>query len=231
MLVTSSSAHPRSRGEHITSSGVPGGNCGSSPLARGTLPATLDVPGYLRLIPARAGNTIRSLLLPRPFSAHPRSRGEHPANPNLHALNTGSSPLARGTLWNPVAAIIGVRLIPARAGNTTAKAKRSFTFQAHPRSRGEHRPVRHDAVKELGSSPLARGTLYPWCRTPLTPRLIPARAGNTSSLTSRGISALGSSPLARGTHLLTWGFTPYISKIESLWSQSLHPEYTINNRP
>ena len=27
---------------------------------------------------------------------------------------------------------------------------------------------------------------------------------------------VGSSPLARGTHLLTWGFTPYISKIESL---------------
>jgi len=29
--------------------------------------------------------------------------------------------------------------------------------------------------------------------------------------------------------LLTWGFTPYISKIESLWSQSLHPEYTISS--
>ena len=40
---------------------------------------------------------------------------------------------------------------------------------------------------------------------------------------------MGSSPLARGTHLLTWDFTPYISKIESLWSQSLTPEYTITN--
>ena len=80
-------------------------------------------------------------------------------------------------------------------------------------------------------------------------RLIPARAGNTSLALewnladaahprSRGehpsqpsllFALYGSSPLARGTHLLTWGFTPYISKIESLWSQSLHPEYTISS--
>ena len=79
--------------------------------------------------------------------------------------------------------------------------------------------------------------------------LIPARAGNTIAYIrkpcfleahprSRGehqgkMAALdeaqGSSPLARGTHLLTWDFTPYISKIESLWNQSLHPEYTISS--
>ena len=46
-----------------------------------------------------------------------------------------------------------------------------------------------------------------------------------------GYYTAGSSPLARGTYLLTWGFTPYISKIESLWNQSLHPEYTINSSP
>ena len=67
-------------------------------------------------------------------------------------------------------------------------------------------------------------------------RLIPARAGNirhsvapldasAAHPRSRGehnrpqfqeMMRYGSSPLARGTYLLTWGFIPYISKIESL---------------
>ena len=73
----SSSAHPRSRGEH----GFPflrgSASVGSSPLARGTR-GPRGVHVFLcRLIPARAGNT-RPRRLPRLVStAHPRSRGEH----------------------------------------------------------------------------------------------------------------------------------------------------------
>ena len=49
-------AHPRSRGEHALASASLLRVCGSSPLARGTLPP-LDMPGAdERLIPARAGN-------------------------------------------------------------------------------------------------------------------------------------------------------------------------------
>ena len=81
------------------------------------------------------------------------------------------------------------------------------------------------------------------------PGLIPARAGSTSAArvfiaSSRAhprpcgehIGAIfwappiaGSSPPVRGAHLLTWGFIPYTGKIGLLWSQSLRPEYTINN--
>ena len=51
------SAHPRSRGEHFSSSRhfMPG--TGSSPLARGTQNTTPTHPKKIRLIPARAGNT------------------------------------------------------------------------------------------------------------------------------------------------------------------------------
>ena len=67
-------------------------------------------------------------------------------------------------------------------------------------------------------------------------RLIPARAGNMLANCAKALATsahprsrgehdctayrvgfvTGSSPLARGTYLLTWGFIPYISKIESL---------------
>ena len=71
------SAHPRSRGEHRTSSFEVSLDFGSSPLARGTPVWLLQRLSLARLIPARAGNTS----LRRPFCqrrpAHPRSRGEH----------------------------------------------------------------------------------------------------------------------------------------------------------
>ena len=143
----------------------------------------------------------------------------------------------------------GNRLIPARAGNTATRSTCFSASPAHPRSRGEHQPLHLPRPCSAGSSPLARGTRHGGRLPSPLRRLIPARAGNTGARPqtrfalaahprSRGEhlggflrlrGRQGSSPLARGTHLLTWGFTPYISKIESLWSQSLHPEYTINS--
>ena len=58
-LITS--AHPRSRGEHLVGSSSVGLGCGSSPLARGTH-AKYDVATCNhRLIPARAGNTLADM--------------------------------------------------------------------------------------------------------------------------------------------------------------------------
>ena len=132
------SAHPRSRGEHETVRVASPQVYGSSPLARGTL-TPRDYPvRWVRLIPARAGNTEESMGEMSKASAHPRSRGEHGGWYKTGVLGRGSSPLARGTLSLPFAQNITERLIPARAGNTSVWVVRFPAVPAHPRSRGEH---------------------------------------------------------------------------------------------
>ena len=110
----------------------------------------------------------------------------------------GSSPPARGTSqgshrWHEM-----VRLIPARAGNTTIISPPLRHHKAHPRSRGEHENLARGAVRAHGSSPLARGTWRRARRQCTFRRLIPARAGNIGFFGCGGVVGSGSSPLARG---------------------------------
>ena len=141
-----SSAHPRSRGEHRPSLTALPPPAGSSPLARGTLPATDAYVNAWRLIPARAGNIRRYRFCIPLVAAHPRSRGEHPcASLDLRARR-GSSPLARGT-WETIKnAFQNGRLIPARAGNIVRPLCLGYVRSAHPRSRGEHNTARRPGV-------------------------------------------------------------------------------------
>ena len=132
------SAHPRSRGEHLSRRVVADSPPGSSPLARGTLAFIVIMPFLVRLIPARAGNTSLQRPTEKEATAHPRSRGEHAIGLGSHSALDGSSPLARGTLTARRNTSPPKRLIPARAGNTYRAAGRSRRNSAHPRSRGEH---------------------------------------------------------------------------------------------
>ena len=131
----------------------------------------------------------------------------------------GSSPLARGTLYDTLLRRAVFRFIPARAGNTSRTWPIGPPRAVHPRSRGEHHSPRLIRAALAGSSPLARGTLQLRPRLPPLDRFIPARAGNTRTRwappaflpvhpRSRGehgrdlvgrLHVVGSSPLARGT--------------------------------
>ena len=109
-------------------------------------------------------------------------------------------------------------IIPARAGFTASVSSVAETSRDHPRSRGVYGTRGRRLTSRIGSSPLARGLprrsrsgCGQW-------RIIPARAGFTSTLPhtpprsadhprSRGVypreraacpQAMGSSPLARG---------------------------------
>ena len=173
------SAHPRSRGEHPVTRCHIKTPLGSSPLARGTHGGGRREFRAARLIPARAGNTSAGLSRTLTPSAHPRSRGEHASTPLPCTVGFGSSPLARGTHQTLVIPAGGSRLIPARAGNTTATQSAFTPEAAHPRSRGEHFCSSLQPFSGFGSSPLARGTLIEELNFVLVERLIPARAGNT----------------------------------------------------
>ncbi|EET77370.1 hypothetical protein CORTU0001_0580 [Corynebacterium tuberculostearicum SK141] len=211
-------AHPRLRGEHVSSTKYVRFSGGSSPLTRGARLATARFPVVQGLIAAYAGSTSPRISNNIVFPAHPRLRGEHFSSHSSAYTGWGSSPLTRGALRPPTRCHQHRRLIPAYAGSTGRFRRRVCRLGAHPRLRGEHAVLPMVKPPPVGSSPLTRGAL--WCgglfSLPL--RLIPAYAGSTVNhvlLTvlrwahprlrgehaeiKRGATiAQGSSPLTRG---------------------------------
>ena len=174
-------------------------NLGSSPLARGTRAWPPGSTTWIRLIPARAGNTRRLRMRRSRRRAHPRSRGEHPVSFTVCGSSPGSSPLARGTLSLQPPGTVILGLIPARAGNTRRPDGEGIHRWAHPRSRGEHRLALAAGLGCRGSSPLARGTLTFRTFFATNTGLIPARAGNTN-FTAFIANTLWAHPRSRGEH-------------------------------
>ena len=197
--------HPRSRGEHSSTNPSAPPRSGSSPFARGTLNIEVSEALVGRFIPARAGNTSRRIPGPSLITVHPRSRGEHIRRFARTGEEIGSSPLARGTPTSGRWFQISGRFIPARAGNTRPGLVQSRRSAVHPRSRGEHHLKTVPQRRSTGSSPLARGTPTRASDRRRRRRFIPARAGNTRSLTMISFASNGSSPLARGTPKGTLG--------------------------
>ena len=214
--------HPRSRGVYASSCCGTAAASGSSPLARGLPRRTQYCHFCGRIIPARAGFTRSRSALAVTGRDHPRSRGVYADPPAQCRAPPGSSPLARGLRYSSTACPRGRRIIPARAGFTTASASAAPETWDHPRSRGVYFPMTRVTTRSRGSSPLARGLQggNDWLAWRIG--IIPARAGFTRATArarrptpdhprSRGVyavvpsglvSAHGSSPLARGLRAL-----------------------------
>ena len=172
-------AHPRSRGENPPKVLIGVDRFGSSPLARGKPRARPHRVCPERLIPARAGKTLKTASIAPVDWAHPRSRGENDRAEDATSLKLGSSPLARGKREKWGHTPQPTRLIPARAGKTTPRERPPARSAAHPRSRGENAKHAPKTGKPLGSSPLARGKPHKPVTQRLVEWLIPARAGKT----------------------------------------------------
>ncbi len=192
--------HPRSRGEHGSSTGADNREVGSPPLARGARGASDDGADTRRITPARAGSTrlpfrtrprrpdhprsrgehtTRRPPAPWPEADHPRSRGEHMAARADRVNGGGSPPLARGAQRDPTIRFHVHRITPARAGSTQCPSGSPDSFPDHPRSRGEHGPQGLQHRGQQGSPPLARGAPPGFRHLVLVLRITPARAGST----------------------------------------------------
>ena len=152
---------------------------GSSPLARGLRDPHIENLNILGIIPARAGFTYRSHPWPGRARDHPRSRGVYLKAAAQASTLMGSSPLARGLQTNARHQQDEQRIIPARAGFTSAGTCRRCNARDHPRSRGVYEAARSWAASLMGSSPLARGLPVCLAIHPVRARIIPARAGFT----------------------------------------------------
>ena len=192
-------AHPRSRGDHGRGASARLVIVGSSPLARGPLPAPAARMTLRGLIPARAGTTAWMRGTHRVRRAHPRSRGDHPIRSRGRCRGRGSSPLARGPPCVPHGCPSCFGLIPARAGTTWRYPRSKVDGGAHPRSRGDHQFNLEAGCTERGSSPLARGPRRFRRLRITTTGLIPARAGTTARYSPKFIR-YGAHPRSRGDH-------------------------------
>ena len=211
-------AHPRSRGENTQESTRPPTRAGSSPLTRGKPEAGRPRREPGGLIPAHAGKTGQGEGFDSTCQAHPRSRGENPHFLGRSQLWLGSSPLTRGKPARAPTSIRPARLIPAHAGKTSTCGRRSTSWTAHPRSRGENHARKVAKPGDKGSSPLTRGKRRDHAGRGPVLGLIPAHAGKTRGRPGRSFrrpahprsrgensmvagaarAAAGSSPLTRG---------------------------------
>ena len=215
---TSTTEHPRSRGENGTVSVAAGGSDGTSPLTRGKRRASTARPICTGNIPAHAGKTLALACRPLDVTEHPRSRGENAENTVTVPSVGGTSPLTRGKLERQQHSAEQIRNIPAHAGKTHPHPDTQQRHQEHPRSRGENTLANPAFMDKRGTSPLTRGKRRSRASSGVTVRNIPAHAGKTAQLAvtaraaqehprSRGENAarllsisrqIGTSPLTRG---------------------------------
>ena len=126
-------------------------------------------------------------------------RGEHGAPLVMAHNGIGSSPHARGARDTRDRGIQPDGIIPACAGSTATRRRRSRCRGDHPRMRGEHRSRVEASAAPWGSSPHARGAPDINLGRGNDKGIIPACAGST---TERWQFSLGrwDHPRMRGEH-------------------------------
>ena len=174
--------HPRACGANYAEALPSAVGCGSSPRVRGKLRPLPRVCGGVRIIPARAGQTVGRVERCRGIPDHPRACGANLVPFSLRLWWFGSSPRVRGKPGALLDRGDNSRIIPARAGQTCCPRAGQRDCPDHPRACGANLYARAAAPSSSGSSPRVRGKLRPSKRRWRRGRIIPARAGQTGAL-------------------------------------------------
>ena len=140
------------------------------------------------IIHACAGNTLNSRPLQQTEWDHPRLCGEYQKLHQEHFTTLGSSPPVRGILFLPDTSKDGYRIIPACAGNTLMSMDTFIISEDHPRLCGEYCHLSKFSSGMPGSSPPVRGILLLFFLSLILLGIIPACAGNTTSMKRRNVS-------------------------------------------
>ena len=195
---TSSSDHPRIRGEHAGLGLGEAAARGSSPHTRGAPILLARQRLQIRIIPAYAGSTSRKSPERSSRRDHPRIRGEHDAGEHGYERRQGSSPHTRGAHDQRRSDDRRRGIIPAYAGSTRERDHGDFVEGDHPRIRGEHQPSRFSRCHAAGSSPHTRGARRPQGAGGRNVKDHPRIRGEHSALRERVTVYSGSSPHTRG---------------------------------
>ncbi len=171
--------YPRRCGEHPIATGTTPATTGLSPQVRGTPAVKTSFQSSLRFIPAGAGNTLVRMAQAAASAVYPRRCGEHVSVSSLMGQTLGLSPQVRGTRAGLALVVLGVRFIPAGAGNTPAPVPRCAAGPVYPRRCGEHDRSIPAIQFRNGLSPQVRGTPDSIKPGENWHRFIPAGAGNT----------------------------------------------------
>ena len=151
------------RGEQIFAGSAGFQLSGSPPLARGTARLRGSDVVSCGITPACAGNSRAAHQSRGHGGDHPRLRGEQRNCPAHKLSDTGSPPLARGTVAAFLCSVHLLRITPACAGNSILIIGRKNGKRDHPRLRGEQTLVNPNMEIDEGSPPLARGTEKYFC--------------------------------------------------------------------
>ena len=175
-----------------------------------------DCRTYLRIIPARAGQTTPTPNISARTTDHPRACGANLPEADAMASAFGSSPRVRGKRPARSQLTEGGRIIPARAGQTILVTATVNGFTDHPRACGANVCSFLSPVCSFGSSPRVRGKRIPEGEPADVYRIIPARAGQTPRRTGRSAwrsdhpRACGANPVRRDDGFRPFGSSPRV---------------------